>query len=369
MQSRFSPSIFAAILLLSAGGSFRLAAQSFEPGPPLPEPRSLYLLDVPFLHFASPDFEPPVPGRVRLGVESAYANTFSHTWQAKAYHAGAGLSNQPFTREEAEYMHREFPGETMIFLDAEVTRVALRGTVGLSGEFSLSVEIPYVSWGALHGDGAVEGFHSLVGLADSQRPDFPRGRFQIVLQRPDGALEFDDRQPEAGLGDATASLQWRRRAGARTALAVNVALKAPTGSARDYRGSGSFDAGVQAGALRRLGRTGRFGIRAEAALVIPGRFRSESAVSIPADPFVRLLVGGDVRLGRDTFASLWVVGEESPQHRDERGDVARTSVEFGLGIDRRFGALGAVSLSLVENVPRYGDAADIAVGLRIRHDL
>ena len=367
-RSRFAGALFLLGMLVS-GAPCAVWAQTPEFGPPLPVPSSLYVLNIPFLHFGTSDTARLRVGQVRFEADLEYGNTFSHTWQARAYHVGAGIENGPFTRLEAEYMHREFPSETMFFLDAEVTRAAIKASVGLPAGLSAGISIPYISWDAIRLDGTVEGFHEAIGVADSQRPGFPRGRFQIVLQSPNGPLQFDDRQPEAGLGDITANIRWGREVGHASYVSVEVAVKAPTGSPANYRGSGSADAGVLLGAVHRFGKRGRFGLHFDASLVIPGRFQNEREITISTAPFSRVLIGSDLRVGHGTFLSIWGDADQSPQHRDERGDVSRTAVEFGLGLTRVQPRFGTISLSIVENVPRFGDAADIAVGLRFRPSL
>lgn len=350
----------AAGILLALLGS---AARGQEP-PSLPVAPSLYLLDVPFLHLAGSEHAAPAPGELRLDAALDYGNTFSHTWQARAIHVGAGLEEDaPFTREEAEYMHREFPEETMIFLDGELTRVTVEARVGLGAGLSAGLRVPWLSFGALRLDGALESFHDAVGLPDSQRPAFPTGRFLVVLQAPGGPLRFDDRPPRSGIGDVVASLRYTRAVGASTRVTAELLLKAPTGDPEDYRGSGRADAGLLVGAVHRVGR---LGLHLDAGVVVPGRFRNEREVPLATAPFARLLAGADVRLGSRTFLALWAVAEQSPQRRIEMGDVARAGFEAGLGITREEPGLGTLSLSLVENLPWFGDAVDLGLSLRLR---
>jgi Protein of unknown function (DUF3187) len=257
----------------------------------------------------------------------------------------------------------------MVFLDAEVTRFALVASVGLPAGLSAGISIPYISWNATRMDAFVETFHESIGVADSQRPNFPRGRFQIVLQTPNGPLRFDERQPDAGIGDITANVRWGRAVGHASFVSAEVAVKAPTGSPANYRGSGSADAGLLLGAVHRFGSSGRVGLHLDASIVIPGRFQNEREVTIATAPFARVLAGSDLRVGRGTYFSLWVDAEQSQQHRDDLGDVSKAGVEVGLGITRVQPHFGTISLSVVEKVPRFGDAADIAVGLRFRPSL
>jgi hypothetical protein len=305
----------------------------------------------------------PESGRFELELDAAYGNTFSHTWHARALHVERGLENAPFTREEAEVLHARHPQDVIAFVDGEVTRVALRAALGIGRGASVSLEVPWISFGALHLDGAIESFHGAFGLSASQRGFFPRGRFAIVQQRPGGGLEYQDETPRAGLGDAVLYAQLFRETDAGTRLGAQLAVKLPTGDADEWRGSGSFDAGILFGASRDLSR--RLAARIETGAVLPGRFRGRVAATFRPSPFLRLLGAIAWRPGPGT--SLWAAAvlEQSPERRDDRGDAGRTGAEVALGVAWRVGRAG-VSLSLSENLPWYGDAADVAVRLALR---
>ena len=223
-----------------------------------------------------------------------------------------------------------------------------------------------MSFHALRGDEAIEVFHEGLGLQDAQRPNFPRGRFQVVRQRPFGALELDDRIPASGLGDVVGEVLLRGELPNGTRVGAALSVKAPTGNADDYLGSGSWDAGISLGIGRSFGATRRTNLRLEAGVVRPGPFRGDVPLRVEASTFLRVLAAGQVRIGRRTFASLSVVVEQSPSRQDALGDGSRTAVEIGLGVSRRLGERTLLELGLVENEPQYGDAADIALTIGVR---
>ncbi len=343
-----------------------LHGQTGDPGPPIPGDRSLYLLDVPFLHFGPQDVSAPRPGKGALDLRVSYGNTFSHTWHPEAIHNELQRNGLPLSREEADTLHARHPQDFIGFVDGEVTRVALRGAWGLSERFFVAVEVPYVSYEALHLDSMVESFHRALGLYDGQRASFPPSRYVIVRQRASGRLEFEDRQPAAGLSDVTASLGYRDLFANGLCFSADLTLKVPTGNANEYRGSGSLDAGVLLGALYRFGAAGRWGLRGEGGLVVPGPFRGDAVTTFEVTAFARLFVAADVRLGQETFLALSATWEQSPFRRDAVGDEAPASLDITLGVSRRFGGHVLASLALLENVPRYGDSTDVALALAIK---
>jgi len=352
--------VFAWSLVLTVAASAHAEEPLPPPAPPLT--RSLYLLDVPFLHFGALE---RVSASTRPGfdVEIGYANTFSHSWHPNAIKVEFETLGRPFTRAEAEELHLRHSEDAIFFIDGEVTRVALRGSLRLDDALSVALEVPYISFSALHLDSGIESFHKAFGFADSERENFPRGRFQIVRQRPHGPLEFEDQTPSSGLGDATASLRFRREIGPRTSVGADLSLKLPTGSAGNYRGSGSLDAGLLAGVEHRLGATARYALRLETAVVVPGRFRGDTANTLEASTFLRVMAAAQARLGAKTFVSVAGVLEQSPFRTDTIPDEARSAVDVVLGVTRRLSESSSVRLSIDENLSKLGDAADVTVAL------
>jgi hypothetical protein len=185
-----------------------------------------------------------------------------------------------------------------------------------------------------------------------------------MFQAPNGPMRFDNRMPEPGIGDVSASLAWRPAPmpGGRS-FGVDVAVKAPTGAATDYNGSGSWDAG----ALVFLARTGRlWRFDAEAGIVFPGRWRGTLPLS-PA-PFGRVFVSAARRFGPRTRIGASVTYEQSPLRREALGPVSSAGMEFALGVERDLARDTAVRLTVTEHLSDLGDRADVgaALGVRLR---
>jgi hypothetical protein len=183
-----------------------------------------------------------------------------------------------------------------------------------------------------------------------------------VLQRPGGALTFDGRVPSDGWGDTTATLSWRPPRQSGWKLGADMAVKAPTGRAEDYGGSGSWDAGAL-GFARRDGE--RWSWDAEMGVVVPGKWRA--AAGLPVGPFARVLLGATRSVGTRTRIGASATVEQSPFRRDAMGDVSRTGVEFGLGIERDFASRGRARLTLTDSLWDLGDRADFGVTLKLAY--
>lgn len=359
-------SVFALSLALTLA-LVLLPACSLADEPPAPwgpafGQRSLYILHVPILELAPADPEPLDPLRTRWAFESGYANSFSHSWHAPLYHGLIGPPGTPFRRDEAERIHRDFGNETAWFVDGEVLRTTLKGSVGIAPAFFVSVEVPYVSYSAVDADRSIGSFHSAFGLSPAGRADFPTGAFVVMTQPANGALGFDTGNPSSGFGDVTGSLSWRPPPrGSGVSYGGDVVIKAPTGSAADFNGSGDWDAG----ALLFLARSGRkWRLAVEAGVVVPGD--SSTAVAIPTAPFGRVQLDATLRLGQKTRIGATCAYEQSPFRNARLGPVSQPGAEFALGIERDFSRISARAL-VTENISKLGDRADIGLTLRLTY--
>src|SRR5205085_10302615 len=85
--------------------ALRAEAQDDRGADPLPGTRSLYVLDVPYLHFGPMDLRRPEPGHVAAAFDADYANTFSHTWHPTAIQHERGEFGQEFLLAGALTLH------------------------------------------------------------------------------------------------------------------------------------------------------------------------------------------------------------------------------------------------------------------------
>lgn len=344
----------------AAADALEAAESDFADAPAFAE-RSFHVLHVPFLFFGAADPASGTPGRFTLSVETAYASTFSSTWHATTFHRIFGLVGKPFTPAEADAIHRDDPGDAVFYVESDLLRIAATPRLFLAPEWSVSAEIVYLSHDAIHGGSAIESFHRIFGTNQTGRTEFPSDAFAVVLQRPNHEITFDDRVPDSGFGDTTGTLSWRPRAASAWSFGGDLAVKAPTGRAADFNGSGSWDAGIL-GFARRQGA--RWMLDAEAGYVVPGRWKA--ATDMPVTSFGRVLVAATRSFGARTRIGASATYEQSPFRRDSMGDLSRAGLEFALGIERDF-RRSSVRLTLTENTPGLGDRADFGIALRIRY--
>ncbi|MEO8430816.1 MAG: DUF3187 family protein [Acidobacteriota bacterium] len=317
---------------------------------------------MPLLAFGPANPDLPAPGRLQWSIESAYANSFSHSWHPVLYHELLGPRGTAFRRDEAERIHRDFPEERAWFVDGDVLRSALAARVGVTRTTFVSLEIPYVSHEAFTGDRFVGEFHRIFGLSQAGRSDFPRGSFVVMTQPAHGPLSFSSGSPSSGPGDVVASFGWRPPRGeSGRSWGLDVSVKAPTGRAGDFNGSGGWDAG----ALFFAAKTGaKWRLQAEAGVVVPGAWKAP--VDVSTAPFGRVLLGATRRFGSKTRIGASVTVEQSPFHREDLDAVSKMGAEFALGLDRDFSRWTARML-ITEHLAAAGDRADVGLALRVSY--
>lgn len=325
--------------------------------------RSLYVLHVPFFFFGPADIRLMERGDSEWTVSTAYANSFSHSWHAPKVHEDLGPPGTPFRSDEADRIHQSFPQETVWFVDGEILRTSLEGRVGFAPGLSVGIEIPYVSHGAFTLDSFIASFHKTFGLGQAGRGEFPEGGFVLMLQPSYGPMTFDGRSPRDGVGDLSATLSWRPRALRNgTSYGLDLALKAPTGSAGDYNGSGNWDGGLRF-FLARPAR--RWLFEGEAGVVFLGKWKAHPGISPSA--VGRLFVSSAYRLGSRTRMGASVTYEQSPFRKAGLGEVSRAGMEVALGLERDVSRRLAARATVTEHISALGDRADIGFSVHLRY--
>jgi hypothetical protein len=138
-------------------------------------------------------------------------------------------------------INAEARGAESLFVDGEAVLVRLSFDAPLAPRWRMRLNLPLIrdSGGAL--DTLIDRWHGWFGLPRGVRPRYPRDRLQLSY---DGAVSFDRRDSQSGIGDASAELGWYALDEPSRTLAVWGGIEAPTGSARALTGNGAWDAGL-----------------------------------------------------------------------------------------------------------------------------
>ncbi len=359
--------VLAALVSAAAGSAQDRDAPALETSTEQPArafaERSMHILHLPLLDFGAPRPLAPPPGAFEWALESAYAATYSTTWHARRFHSDPARRGTPLSREEADYIHLVYGQDEVLFIDGEALRTSLVGRYGITPSLSVAVEIPYIARGLTGLETFVVNYHKAFGVDENGRDEFPKGRFTVMLQAPGGPMSLTDYEPGSGMGDVTATVSWRRPLSAGGwSFGLDLALKAPTGSASNANGSGGWDGGLLAFAIW---QKGRWTLEADASVVVPGKWK----LPVPLDPTAMARALGSVVYGfsERTRAGLSVSVAQSPFRDRTYSSLSRAGVETGLGVEHDFGPRFATRLMLTEQLPSAGDRADFGVILGLRY--
>ena len=236
-------------------------------------------------------------------------------------------------------------GETVL-LDGETTRLELIYRRGLTSNWEIGVELPYL-WHESGGlDSLVDSWHGLFGLPEGNRRARPRDELAFLYSDPSGT-RVNFRHNANGIGDVRLLAAYRLHSGDRYGMALRFGLKLPTGDSENLLGSGSadFSLGLAGDADTLFGVAGLSGFyRINAILVgepellsdryeellghaaiglgyelnnrvelrVQGALRStayDSSVEVLGDPSGTITFGGHIRLS-DRFRATIAVSED-----------------------------------------------------------
>jgi len=357
-------SLLACLALAAPAGALAQAEAAPDSTTPIAfAERSLHILHLPLLDFGPARPDAIEPGSVRWTAEAAYGNTFSTTWHARRVHDNEERRGTELSREEVDYLHEAFAQDEILFLDGELLRTALTGRFGLSRTTFVSVDVPFIVRGGFSLDGSVRDFHKTLGTGQNGRDEFPSGRLTVLLQSPGGPVTFVEKPLESGFGDVTATFSWRTRArGNGLAYGGDLAVKAPSGSAEDFNGSGGWDGGLL---LFLAWKKAKWTLEADASLIVPGAWK----VPVPLDPqpFARILLSVIRDLGRRSRVGLSSTFAQSPFRKRDYSTLSDPGYELALGFEYDVGPGLSARLMLLENLPNFGDRADVGLVLGLRY--
>ena len=236
---------------------------------------------------------------------------------------------------------------------------------GLSEDWSLGVEIPWVRHGGGRLDGAIDAYHDLFGFSDGGRSGAPQDR--VLLGWDDGSrLRFGLSEQRSGLGDLRIALARRLLAEPDRQLTLRAGLELPTGSADDLIGSESPDThlGLHLSDRRLLADRG-WTLHLSAGVLLQGDDE------ITGDARERLVgwASGTLAL---PLTERWALKGQLDTHTATADTALRQiggwSVQGGLGLAFRIRRNLVLEGGFIEDL-RPGSAPDIAFQFALRSSL
>ncbi|PIE36713.1 MAG: hypothetical protein CSA54_03525 [Gammaproteobacteria bacterium] len=118
-------------------------------------------------------------------------------------------------------------GEQLV-LDGETSRYNLALEYGLSEDWDMRLDIPYVGYKGGSLDGFIDDFHAALGFPEGSRPGRAEDRFQLLYQRNGNTLL--DASSASGLGDPSLSVVRTVDSEYEDSLSYGFSLKLPSDS-------------------------------------------------------------------------------------------------------------------------------------------
>lgn len=136
-----------------------------------------------------------------------------------------------------------------------------------------------------------------------------------------------------------------------------------SGSAEDFNGSGGGDGELL---LFLAWKKAKWTLEADASFIVPGAWKVP--VPLAPQPFARLLLSVIRDLDRRSRVGLSATFAQSPFCKRDYSALFETGFEVGLGFEYDVAPGLDARLMLLENLPNFGDRADVGevLGLRYR---
>lgn len=321
----------------------------------------------------APLLDARLPRRPRFAVHATESSTMTLSPNIKATPSGAALvaaweagrPQQPLNVVSLKQFAGTHPRETYLFADAETTTVTLDYTVPFSRRWGLAVEVPLVThWGGLF-DSAIADFHQTFGFGSLGRQYAPGNYTQLCVAQGQQS-RFCGGQRSPLLGDLTlrglyAPLRETRRV---PGLLLAANLKAPTGAASEFAGSGGWDVGGCA----TLGKTwGRW--RAEVAAGYSVHSRWSGLSNVPLSNTFDLHLCGEYKVDDEWAILTQLSRTENALRHASPETFGRHSWRLGAAARAMVGRRVRVEMAFVDNVAENDNTEDASIQTSLRWDL
>ena len=247
--------------------------------------------------------------------------------------------------------------EGQYLIDAEIWRIAVSATYGVTDWMQLRLEIPFCIRGGGALDGLIMGFHDTFGYSQAGRDQFPKNQFHVVFWRKDGTkFELDSSHAGAGLEDIVLSSTFRLTQGGKWApqTCLTVHLKMPTGDEEELFGSGSLDGGLALCFAKRIWKLyGYLGVQYT-------RFGGDEVAGIPMrQDQASVLTALEVPLSnRYSILAQYLFNTGSAEDFYE---FSESTHEVTLGAKGEVFRNTVFEFGLTENLLHYDNSADLGI--------
>lgn len=306
---------------------------------------------------AYPGFPRPLP----VSNQSPVMGIFGIPRAQGADTLGTGNTQWDATLDLTSHFTGNEAGRESIFLDGETTRLAIQARYGISDNWNLGVEVPWVHHGPGFLDGFIIDWHDFWGFPQNGRDRVAEDAFRFRYDRQ-GGTRFDIDSAVSGIGDVLVSAQrhwWRSE---RSAGVVHTQLKLPTGDPDKLTGSGAADAAAGVELSRQWRPAWHSMLRAGVVYlgegdVLPDLQRNWAAYG-GLDLVWRPIRSLSLRVQYDAHTA--------PYGDSELNELTRWTGLLTTGGTWHVTRGIALDLAVVENVPNGRPVSDVSFQLRLR---
>jgi hypothetical protein len=170
---------------------------------------------------------------------SPVAGLFGLPAQRSARIAGSGVSSLALHGSVASHYVADSESGEFLNFDGESQRLALEWRYGLTDNWDLQLEVPWLDHSGGQLDSLIDDWHNFWGLSDGGRSKAPAD--VLDFHYASAAENFQLRDDVSGIGDTSLSVSRVLYRDAGSTAAVALGYKFATGEEQDFLGSGADD--------------------------------------------------------------------------------------------------------------------------------
>jgi hypothetical protein len=326
----------ALLLLATAATAFGQSADDFK-GPLVTS--NAYPLLLPFLSLEPTRAQSLAPGELHLILSTTYGNV-SHM--------------------DPNFLYPDL----LVYIDMEVARTNIGFDVGLPENITLGARLSLVEEFGGFFDDVIQAYHNFFHFPNGDREKYPNNQYRFQLIRNSTAM-VDMQDPGFGLGDLYLTGKWTAFSvpAAGRWLALEAAVKLPTGSTERYLSNGGIDGSI--GFLATI-ISAPFALYGRLNYLFLSELRTPKIFSFTSHSF-----GFFATLEwRQTSALSWLVQVEavSSPFIDPQPWIGPPSGQLNIGFRNRVPGVGVFQASFQEEFLSFAQT-DVALNLAYTYEL
>jgi hypothetical protein len=313
--------------------------------------RNQFPMNQQFLSFSA-DHAFTLPGDYfRLRLFYSHANTFAQS------HGVLNTINRSTSRSLLSDQSSFFENSSNHYIiDTGSSRLSMNLEYGISDQFTLELEIPYISYHGGFLDTPIEFVHQWAGFPYANRSFLVQNTTQIFLSNKRNETYFNSNDLSgSGIGDIIlmAKGQIFESITQGFALSSRIAIKLPTGNYQYLRGSGSIDFGVDLTLTKRWGHSI---LNSNISYVIPGKWKLRPEQQMRHS--YSWILSYEYLFGKKISIVLQNLIQSSYFTGQINQEISKPIFEWTAGIKYDIGKRYRLSFAITENYIYHNNTAD-----------